>query len=180
MHARNRGFTAVETAAALLLVGAGGLFWTHSWIQAQPAVRVDAGRRAVATRLYRLLTAELSQTSTEIDRSLPPRESQRFWLVPNGVRFHRVIGVDIVPTLGAVQQWSPEITYVWSPGRREVTRSVPNQRRQVVATDVVRFEPTLDEDGRITIVLATGPGDERHTGADRVEVVRITPRNSLK
>ena len=180
MHARNRGFTVVEMAAALLLVGAGGLFWTQSWIQSRSAVLVEAGRRAIGTRLYRLLTAELSQTSTEIDRSLPAQESQRFWIVPNGGRFQRVVGVEIVPALGAVQQWSPDIAYVWSPEQRQVVRSVPNQPRQVVATNVVRFEPRLDEHGRITIVLATSPDDRRSPAAQRVEIVRITPRNSLK
>ncbi|MFQ5845227.1 MAG: prepilin-type N-terminal cleavage/methylation domain-containing protein [Planctomycetota bacterium] len=179
-----RGFTLAELVVSLSLVGMGALVVSESLVRAGGATgfRTAHSEAAIAgDRLLRRLSVELSQSSAQVDRSLPPDQSRRLWILPNGIRFQRVTGIEVEAGREPVQHWSPAITYSWNPADGKVTRTVAGQPPRVVATGVVRFEPGVTAAGQVAVLVETAAGD---TGGDVAarhrELLRITPRNPLR
>ena len=78
-----RGFTIFEVVLATAFVALGVLLVTETLGRTQGAAEADGAKsKAVLNgdKLLRRLTVELAQTSSQVDVTLPPAESQRLWL----------------------------------------------------------------------------------------------------
>lgn len=178
------GFTLVEVAVALVILAVGGLFVTRALVSSESAAQADANKaRAVrsGSTCLRILGQELSQSSTEVDPSLPPEERQRLWPEPNGVRFQKVVGHATGADGALLPRWSPMITYTLNPATGDLWRNQVGEPSRRMARGVARFEVAFVPGGAVTVTLECRHGaGNRGTGARHSQTVRFLPRNRLR
>ncbi len=177
------GFTLLETIFAALITLVGALIVTEALHGSEGASHADINKsRAMRTGddLLRRIGQEVSQSSADIDPSLPPDEQQRLWIIGNGITFQRVAGHELDGDLLTVT-WSPRISYLHNPLLRQVTRSVEGGNSRVIARGVTAFSCQRDAAGQVTVKLETRAGAaQRGQEARHRHRLRIVPRNQLR
>lgn len=181
---REKGFSIFEAVLAMSLFLLGALLVTEALSSSEGASRADhAKSRSIRDNdtFMRRLGLELAQTTTRVDNDLPPDESQRLWLVANGVRFQKVVGHQVNLDGTVSQEWSPEITYTWDAAAGEITRLEDGSPARVIAERVTNFAVGTNPDGQVIVSMETRTGAANRTeDAAHRQTIRITPRNDLK
>ena len=179
-----RGFSLFEAVLAMALFVMGALLVTEALSSSEGASRADRAKsRSIRDNdtFLRRMGLELAQSTTKVDPDLPPDESQRLWLVANGVRFQKVIGHAVNADGTVSQQWSPEITYTWDQNSGQVTRVEDGEPPRVIARRVVAFDVAASAAGQLTVSMETRSGAvNRGEDASHRQTIRVTPRNDLK
>jgi type II secretory pathway pseudopilin PulG len=184
MQRRDAGLTIVELTIAALILAVGALFVTEALQRSEGASRADTNL-AQAVRsgdgCLRLLGQELSQSTAQIDTELPPGEQQRLWVLPNGVRFQKVVGQEFDDFGTASQRWSEDIVYVHDPATGELWRTPAGGTGERLSRGVVDFDVARTSEGQIVVTLETRAGSaSRGVEGKHRRTVRFTPLNALR
>jgi len=176
MKRSDRGFTLVELTVALAVMVAALLGTLRAFDTSAESSRasrarsdaIDATDEAAAR-----LAAELLQSSADLSNP----SVRRYWILADGVRFQRVVGVDTSAVGFGRQLWSEPIEYTLDAASGELRRREGATAPRTIATGISRFVARATATGEIVVSVAAL---RRAPGGRTVEVLRerrVTPRS---
>jgi len=173
---RDRGFTLIEliVAAAVLIVALGvTLKVADSSAKAGGASVARTAAIDAAELTAGRLVLELKQSSTDLN--VPG--IRRYWILPDGVRFQRVVGIGTSGTTFGQQVWSPEIEFTYDAAARTINRTQAGGTPQEIARGITGFSVRATSDGELVVTVSAA---RRATDGAQVTVRRehrVMPRN---
>lgn len=176
MRRIDRGFTLLELTVALALTVTallGTLRVIDASDESSRASRARSDAIDAADDATARLVAELIQSSADLSNP----SVRRYWILADGVRFQRVVGVDTSPTGFGRQLWSEPIEYTLDAASGELRRREGTGAPRAVATGISRFAARATATGELVVAVAAV---RRIPGGRTVEVSRerrVTPRN---